>query len=232
MGGYGGRVKTLTLASNHRGEGKGGTGKHAKTSIGPYWKHPLIPLPTSPWMTFRSVTPLVTFILFSINPCSRRYPEIKSQNGDKSSLAQGAPFHPPSNDLTSVRGDRFCISESGRAPLFSLAKTRFFIDGFNDPIDAAKLVASPGSANPTAANGQTTASTGSPIASASAAIPAAMDYETSTPTSPSNENLVDFSIGSAINYLLERVCPLCRRHSNTFCHLYRTNAYHLHSCCR
>ncbi|GIX76103.1 hypothetical protein CEXT_460991 [Caerostris extrusa] len=30
---------------------------------------------------------------------------------------------------------------------------------------------------------------------------------------------------------LKEECPLCRRHSNTFCHLYRTNAYHLHSCC-
>ncbi|GIX72894.1 hypothetical protein CEXT_2221 [Caerostris extrusa] len=66
----------------------------------------------------------------------------------------------------------------------------------------------PGSANPTAANRQTTASTGSPIASASAAIPAAMDCETSTPTSPSNESFVDFSIGSAVNYLLERGVPL------------------------
>ncbi|GIX79023.1 hypothetical protein CEXT_772201 [Caerostris extrusa] len=66
----------------------------------------------------------------------------------------------------------------------------------------------PGSAKPTAANGQMTASAGSPIASTSAAIPAAMDYETSTPTSPSNENLVDFSIGSVIAYLLEIECPL------------------------
>ncbi|GIX76104.1 hypothetical protein CEXT_461001 [Caerostris extrusa] len=71
-------------------------------------------------------------------------------------------------------------------------------------VDAAKLVAPPGTAKPTAANGQTTASTGSPIASTSAA----MDYETSTPTSPSNDNLFDFSIGSAITYLLERGVPL------------------------
>ncbi|GIX76481.1 hypothetical protein CDAR_538071, partial [Caerostris darwini] len=87
----------------------------------------------------------------------------------------------------------------------SLAKARFFVSTvFMNPEMPQNSPRPPGSVRPSAANGQSTARAGSPIASTSTVTPAAMDFEPSTPTPTQTENIVDLSIGSAVAYLVER----------------------------